>query len=140
MRGVTGFDDRRPRRVRRSRRPDEISVRASSASSPVRYDFPNGVRAKTDAYFTNKAPGGIAYRCSFRVTEASFMPSNAVMDISLDELYWIRSNCASGTSSARPAKRDTRIPADDHDRSGESLLPQGGGRVAPREAAADDHD
>ena len=35
------------------------------------YDFPNAF-AEVDAYFTNKAPGGIAYRCSFRVTEASY--------------------------------------------------------------------
>ena len=35
------------------------------------YDFPVA-HAEVDAYFTNKAPGGIAYRCSFRVTEASY--------------------------------------------------------------------
>jgi carbon-monoxide dehydrogenase large subunit len=35
------------------------------------YDFPTAF-AEVDAYFTNKAPGGIAYRCSFRVTEAAF--------------------------------------------------------------------
>jgi aerobic carbon-monoxide dehydrogenase large subunit len=35
------------------------------------YDFPTAF-AEVDAYFTNKPPGGIAYRCSFRVTEASF--------------------------------------------------------------------
>ena len=34
------------------------------------YDFPVAF-TDLDAYFTNKAPGGIAYRCSFRVTEAS---------------------------------------------------------------------
>lgn len=35
------------------------------------YVFPTAF-AEVDAYFTNKAPGGIAYRCSFRVTEASY--------------------------------------------------------------------
>ena len=35
------------------------------------YDFPTAF-TDLDAYFTNKAPGGIAYRCSFRVTEASY--------------------------------------------------------------------
>jgi carbon-monoxide dehydrogenase large subunit len=35
------------------------------------YDFPAAF-TQLDAYFTNKAPGGVAYRCSFRVTEASF--------------------------------------------------------------------
>ena len=35
------------------------------------YDFPIAF-TELDAYFTNKAPGGVAYRCSFSVTEASF--------------------------------------------------------------------
>ena len=35
------------------------------------YDFPAAF-AEVDAFFTNKPPGGIAYRCSFRVTEASY--------------------------------------------------------------------
>ncbi|HKE86663.1 MAG TPA: aerobic carbon-monoxide dehydrogenase large subunit [Vicinamibacterales bacterium] len=48
------------------------------------YDFP-AAHAEVDAYFTNKAPGGIAYRCSFRVTEASFAIERA-MDILADEL------------------------------------------------------
>ncbi len=48
------------------------------------YDFPAAF-AQTDAYFTNKAPGGIAYRCSFRVTEASYAIERAV-DILAAEL------------------------------------------------------
>jgi aerobic carbon-monoxide dehydrogenase large subunit len=48
------------------------------------YDFPVAY-AEVDAYFTNKAPGGIAYRCSFRVTEASYAIERA-MDILADEL------------------------------------------------------
>ena len=43
------------------------------------YDFPTAF-TELDAYFTNKAPGGIAYRCSFRVTEASYAIERA-MDI-----------------------------------------------------------
>jgi carbon-monoxide dehydrogenase large subunit len=35
------------------------------------YDFPTAF-TELDAYFTNKAPGGVAYRCSFRVTEAAY--------------------------------------------------------------------
>ncbi len=35
------------------------------------YDFPIAF-TELDAYFTNKQPGGVAYRCSFRVTEASY--------------------------------------------------------------------
>jgi carbon-monoxide dehydrogenase large subunit len=48
------------------------------------YAFP-AAHAEVDAYFTNKAPGGIAYRCSFRVTEASFAIERG-MDILADEL------------------------------------------------------
>ena len=36
------------------------------------YDFKNAF-VEVDAVHTNKAPGGIAYRCSFRVTEASYL-------------------------------------------------------------------
>ena len=33
------------------------------------YDFPTAF-TEMDAVYTNKPPGGVAYRCSFRVTEA----------------------------------------------------------------------
>ena len=33
------------------------------------YDFPNAF-VEVDGVYTNKPPGGVAYRCSFRVTEA----------------------------------------------------------------------
>ena len=36
------------------------------------YDFPSA-HIKCRGAFTNKAPGGVAYRCSFRITEASFL-------------------------------------------------------------------
>jgi carbon-monoxide dehydrogenase large subunit len=48
------------------------------------YHFPVA-HAEVDAFFTNKAPGGIAYRCSFRVTEASYAIERA-MDVLADEL------------------------------------------------------
>ena len=35
------------------------------------YDFPTAHLA-VDGIYTNKAPGGVAYRCSFRVTEAAY--------------------------------------------------------------------
>src|SRR5262245_5800092 len=40
---------------------------------------------EVDGVYTNKAPGGIAYRCSFRVTEASYLIERA-MDVLADEL------------------------------------------------------
>jgi carbon-monoxide dehydrogenase large subunit len=36
------------------------------------YDLP-AAHVVTDGAYTNKAPGGVAYRCSFRVTEASYL-------------------------------------------------------------------
>ena len=35
------------------------------------YDIPTA-HCEVDGVYTNKAPGGVAYRCSFRVTEASY--------------------------------------------------------------------
>src|SRR5262249_12375599 len=35
------------------------------------YDIP-AAHLLVDGVYTNKAPGGVAYRCSFRVTEASY--------------------------------------------------------------------
>ena len=36
------------------------------------YDIP-AAHVSADGVYTNKAPGGVAYRCSFRVTEASYL-------------------------------------------------------------------
>jgi aerobic carbon-monoxide dehydrogenase large subunit len=41
------------------------------------YDLP-AAHVVTDGAYTNKAPGGVAYRCSFRVTEASFLMERLV--------------------------------------------------------------
>ena len=48
------------------------------------YDFKNAF-CEVDGVYTNKAPGGIAYRCSFRVTEASYLIERA-MDVLAAEL------------------------------------------------------
>jgi aerobic carbon-monoxide dehydrogenase large subunit len=52
------------------------------------YDIPTA-HVTADGYYTNKAPGGVAYRCSFRVTEASYLierlVSNAAMEIGMDQ-------------------------------------------------------
>ena len=45
-----------------------------------------------------------------------------------------------GLGQRRAAEGDARFPADEHHRSRETLLPDGGGGVAARHAAADDHD
>ncbi|QFS99843.1 Carbon monoxide dehydrogenase large chain [Labrenzia sp. THAF191b] len=48
------------------------------------YDFPSAHLA-VDGVYTNKAPGGVAYRCSFRVTEAAYCIERA-MDILAQKL------------------------------------------------------
>jgi carbon-monoxide dehydrogenase large subunit len=51
------------------------------------YDIPAAF-VEADGYYTNKAPGGVAYRCSFRVTEASYLierlVQNAAYELGVD--------------------------------------------------------
>jgi aerobic carbon-monoxide dehydrogenase large subunit len=51
------------------------------------YDYP-AAHVVTQGTYTNKAPGGVAYRCSFRVTEASYLierlVQNAAYDLGID--------------------------------------------------------
>src|SRR5213594_3543489 len=51
------------------------------------YDLP-AAHVIADGAYTNKAPGGVAYRCSFRVTEASYMierlVQNAAYELGMD--------------------------------------------------------
>src|SRR5436190_1775849 len=52
------------------------------------YDIPTA-HVTADGYYTNKAPGGVAYRCSFRVTEASYLierlVTNAAIELGMDQ-------------------------------------------------------
>jgi carbon-monoxide dehydrogenase large subunit len=48
------------------------------------YDIP-AAHVVADGYYTNKAPGGVAYRCSFRVTEASYLIERLV-DVAAHEI------------------------------------------------------
>jgi carbon-monoxide dehydrogenase large subunit len=47
------------------------------------YDIPTA-HITADGYYTNKAPGGVAYRCSFRVTEASYMIERLVESAAIE--------------------------------------------------------
>ncbi len=51
------------------------------------YDYP-AAHVVTQGAYTNKAPGGVAYRCSFRVTEASYLierlVQNAAYELAID--------------------------------------------------------
>ncbi|MGI8798587.1 MAG: aerobic carbon-monoxide dehydrogenase large subunit [Pseudonocardia sp.] len=59
------------------------------------YDFPAG-HITAQGTYTNKAPGGVAYRCSFRVTEAMFfqerMVQAAAADLGMDQAEFRRKN------------------------------------------------
>lgn len=48
------------------------------------YDIPNAY-CRVDAVYTNKAPGGVAYRCSLRVTEAVYLIER-MMDVLAQKL------------------------------------------------------
>jgi carbon-monoxide dehydrogenase large subunit len=48
------------------------------------YDFPSAF-VEVDGVYTNKAPGGIAYRCSFRITEAVYLIERS-MDVLASQL------------------------------------------------------
>jgi carbon-monoxide dehydrogenase large subunit len=59
------------------------------------YDIPYAYMTAQGAY-TNKAPGGVAYRCSFRVTEAMFFQERAIQaaadDLGMDQAEFRRIN------------------------------------------------
>jgi aerobic carbon-monoxide dehydrogenase large subunit len=59
------------------------------------YDFP-AAHVVADGAYTNKAPGGVAYRCSFRVTEASYLierlVQNAAYEMGIDPAELRRKN------------------------------------------------
>jgi len=59
------------------------------------YDFAEAF-CEVDGVYTNKAPGGIAYRCSFRVTEAAYLIERAVdvlaADLKMDPVEIRRKN------------------------------------------------
>jgi carbon-monoxide dehydrogenase large subunit len=59
------------------------------------YDLP-AAHVVCDGAYTNKAPGGVAYRCSFRVTEASFLierlVQTAAYELGIDPAEFRRKN------------------------------------------------
>ncbi len=59
------------------------------------YDIPAAHLTNT-GYYTNKAPGGVAYRCSFRVTEAMYFQERMVQaaadDLGMDQAEFRRVN------------------------------------------------
>ena len=72
------------------------------------YDIP-AAHVVTDGYYTNKAPGGVAYRCSFRVTEASYLierlVDNAAHELGVDAAQFRLTTSFSRTSSRTSRRR-----------------------------------
>ena len=84
----------RPRCLVR-RRPDDEDQDGLFHIVTGSYDIPAAHLVGTGAY-TNKAAGGVAYRCSFRITEASYMierlAENAAHEIGMDPAEFRRLN------------------------------------------------
>ena len=76
------------------------------------YDVPVAHLTARGVY-TNKAPGGVAYRCSFRVTEAMFfqerMVQAAANDLGMDQAAFRRMNFVATTTS-RTGRRSASSP------------------------------
>ena len=57
------------------------------------------------AVFTNKAPGGVAYACSFRITEAAYFIDVELPGVALDQ---ISVTCHEGTLRIAGERRPSR--------------------------------
>ena len=87
---LEGRQDHRPA-GRRDRRPRSVRPTAQPTKFPAgffhivcgSYDL-EGVHVKVKAVYTNKAPGGVAYRCSFRITEAVYLVERMVDALALE--------------------------------------------------------
>ena len=94
MRGELAVKGGRITGLRASLQADEGAFHADAQPSKLKvglfhivtgsYDIP-AAHVVADGYYTNKAPGGVAYRCSFRVTEASYLIERLV-DVAAHDL------------------------------------------------------
>ena len=95
--------------------------------------------------YTNKAPGGVAYRCSFRVTEAAYLVERMV-DLLADELgmdpvelrlkNFIRPDQFPYTTQDRLGVRLRRLPRDDARGDADRRLRRAARASRPRSASA----
>ena len=74
---------RRPRRVQRHRPADEVPGRVLPHLHRLLRPAGRALQA-SPACYTNKAPGGVAYACSFRVTEAVYLVERMVDVLAFD--------------------------------------------------------
>ena len=97
MRGALAVKDGKMTGLRAALDSDQGAFYADAQPSKFRaglfhivtgsYDIP-AAHVVADGWYTNKAPGGVAYRCSFRVTEASYLierlVDNAAHELGVD--------------------------------------------------------
>ena len=114
--GAQGREDDRPAGARCSpTRARSTPTRSRRSSGPGlfhivtgSYDIP-AAHVVADGAYTNKAPGGVAYRCSFRVTEASYLierlVDNAAHELGVDPAAASGSTTSSSRSSSRTSRR-----------------------------------
>jgi aerobic carbon-monoxide dehydrogenase large subunit len=102
------------------------------------YDLP-AAHIVTDGAYTNKAPGGIAYRCSFRVTEASFLierlVQNAAYELALDPAELRRKNLIPADKFPYTSATGFEYDSGDYERAMNLALEQAGYRELREEQA-----
>jgi aerobic carbon-monoxide dehydrogenase large subunit len=102
------------------------------------YDLP-AAHIITDGAYTNKAPGGIAYRCSFRVTEASFLierlVQNAAYELGLDPAELRRKNLIPADKFPYTSATGFEYDSGDYERAMNLALEKAGYRELREEQA-----
>jgi aerobic carbon-monoxide dehydrogenase large subunit len=103
------------------------------------YDLP-AAHVITDGAYTNKAPGGIAYRCSFRVTEASYLierlVQNAAYELGLDPAELRRKNLVPADKFPYTSATGFVYDSGDYDRAMNLALERAGYRELREEQAS----
>ena len=74
--GARGGGARRPRRVQRAAQPTRYPAGFFSVFTGS-YDL-QAAHCRVTGVYTNKAPGGVAYSCSFRIAEAVYLVERTV--------------------------------------------------------------
>jgi aerobic carbon-monoxide dehydrogenase large subunit len=102
------------------------------------YDLP-AAHIITDGAYTNKAPGGIAYRCSFRVTEASFLierlVQNAAYELGVDPAELRRKNLIPADKFPYTSATGFEYDSGDYERAMNLALEKAGYRELREEQA-----
>ena len=94
----------------------------------------------TDGAYTNKAPGGVAYRCSFRVTEASYLierlVQTAAYELGLDPVELRRPNFIKPEQFPYDSATGLRLRLGDYERAPTSRSSNSATRSCARSSGA----